>query len=364
MILLIQHLDQPGPPVITRMGTDITNLKNIRNGRIAIIYCSLDDFPIEDGLEIIPDSEEAEISVALKAALKSQGFEADILTVRPDRLEQLQEYAFIYNLVESIVGYDDLLYQIASKMEGLGLCFTGSNAETLRTCQDKAKTKDILLDHGLLTPAFAVIKPGATFETGLDFPLFVKPVELESHIGVSSNSVVWTPAKLKAKVSEIHRLYKQPALVEEYIEGRDISAALLGNGAALQVLPLSEIVFFEGFSGPKIQTYEASWVEGSNAYINHKAVCPCTLTDQMWDLLIEIARTSYNALGCWDYARVDFRLDGDIPYVLEVNPNPCLYPEIAGFIVSSQVAGMDYSTTVQKILESAMLRCTRSGRPL
>ena len=213
-----------------------------------------------------------------------------------------------------------------------------------------------------MTPAYEVIKPGEPVETSSDFPLFVKPLELESHIGVSSDSVVCTPTELKAKVSEIHRLYKQPALVEEYIEGRDISAALLGNGAALQVLPLSEIVFFEGFLGPKIQTYEASWVEGSTAYINHKAVCPCKLNDRMWDLLTEMARTSYNALGCWDYARVDFRLDGEKPYVLEVNPNPCLYPEIAGFIVASLVAGMDYSTAIHKILESAMQRCTQSRR--
>ena len=87
MILLTEHLNQPGPPDITGMRTDITNIKNIKNGKIAVIYCSLDDFPIENGLEIIPDSEEAEIAVALKAALESQAIETDILTVRPDGLE-------------------------------------------------------------------------------------------------------------------------------------------------------------------------------------------------------------------------------------------------------------------------------------
>jgi D-alanine-D-alanine ligase len=333
----------------------------VKNDKIAIVYCSLDDFPLELEQESIPDSEEEEIAVAVKAALESQGFDADILTIHPDRLETLAEYSWIFNLVESILGYDDLLYKIACGMEDLGLRFTGSSATTLWTCQDKAKTKEILVERGLLTPAYRVIKPEQAVETGLNFPLFVKPVSLESHIGISSNSVVYTPTELDAKVNEIHRLYKQAALVEEYIEGRDISVAVLGNGAALQVLPLSEVVFLSGFIGPKVQTYESTWIEGSIAYANNIAVCPCSLDDRTRDLMIEMARSSYNALGCWDYARIDFRLKGEKPYVLEVNPNPCLYPELAGFIVSSQVAGMDYSTTICKILESAMQRYAQPG---
>lgn len=332
-----------------------------KNGKIAIIYCSLDDFPIDVGLDTIPDSEEEEISAAVRDALGVMGFEADILTITPDRLDRLAEYSFIFNLVESIVGYDDLLNKIVSRMESLGLRFTGSSAATLITCQDKARTKEILKERGLLTPAYSLIKPGERVEIGLDFPLFVKPVGLESHIGVAGNSIVNTPAELDAKVREIHQLYKMAALVEEYIEGRDISAAVLGNGSALQVLPLSEIVFLPGFIGPKVLTYEATWVEGSIAYSNNLAACPCSLDDQTRDLMTEMARTSYNALGCWDYARIDFRLKDKKPYVLEVNPNPCLFPEIAGFIVSSGVAGMDYPTVIVKILESAVQRYSEFG---
>jgi D-alanine-D-alanine ligase len=206
-----------------------------------------------------------------------------------------------------------------------------------------------------------VIKPGETVEVGIEFPLFVKPVALESHIGVSTNSIVYTQTELAAKVDEIHHLYKQAALVEEYIEGRDIHAAVLGNGAGLQVLPLSEIVFLPGFNGPKVLTYEATWLEGSTAYANNIAVCPCVLSDQTRELITEMARASYNSLGCLDYARIDFRLEGEKPYILEVNPNPCLYPEIAGFIVSSKVAGFDYPATINKILESAMQRYIKPG---
>src|SRR4030042_1332039 len=108
-------------------------------GKIAIIYCSLDDFPVGQGLESIPDSEEEEISVAVKSALESLGLEADILTITPDRLEVLSEYSWIFNLAESIVGYDDLLFKIATRMEDLDLRFTGSGAATLGTCQNKDK---------------------------------------------------------------------------------------------------------------------------------------------------------------------------------------------------------------------------------
>jgi D-alanine-D-alanine ligase len=331
------------------------------NGKIAIAYCSLNDFPVEMGLESIPDSEEEEIAVSIKAALEAKGLEADILAIHPERLDVLLEYNWIFSLAESILGYGDLLYKITYGMEELGMRFTGSSAATLWTCQDKAKTKEILLEHGILTPAYELIIPGETFETGLAFPLFVKPVGLESHIGISSNSIVHTQGELAAIAHEIHRLYKQPALVEEYIEGRDISAAILGNGSALQVLPLSEVVFLPGFIGPKVQTYEATWVNGSEAYANNEAVCPCSLDSQTENLIIEMARSSYNTLGCWDYARIDFRLNGEKAYVLDVNPNPCLYPELAGFIVSSQVAGLDYPTTIYKILESAVLRYNQSG---
>jgi D-alanine-D-alanine ligase len=327
-----------------------------KKGKIAIIYCSLDDFPIEQELESIPDSEEEQIAVTVKAALEAQGYQADILPAHPDRLEALLEYAWIFNLGESIVGYDDLLFKIASGMEALGLRFTGSSARTLWTCQDKPKAKEMLLKHGIETPAYSVIQPGETIATPLTYPLFVKPARLDSHIGVAGNSVVHNAQELEAKVRSIHRLYKHAALVEEYIDGRDINAAVLGNGARLQVLPLSEMVYLPGFTGPKVLTYEATWVEGSAAYANNEAVCPCSLSEPTRDLISAMARNSYNALGCLDYARIDFRLDGDKPYVLEVNPNPCLEREYAGFIVSSQVAGMDYPTTINKILECSRQR--------
>ena len=326
----------------------------IGNGKIAIIYCAADQVPSGREQERIADGEVEEAAAAVKAALEAYGQAADVLRVHPGRLEALLDYAWIFNLAENVSGLDDLEYNITRGMEEMGLHFTGSGAAALKTCLDKASAKARLIQHGLLTPAYTVIYPGEAVETDLPFPLFVKPVQVDGSVGISADSQVHTPAELEARVREIHRLYQQAALVEEYIEGRDISAAIIGNGAEIQALPLSEVVYRPAFAGPRVLTYEAIWLDGSAAYANNDAVCPCQLSSQTRDLIMDMARSSYNALGCEDYARVDFRLHGDTPYVLEVNPNPCIHPDGSGFARSCQAAGLDFPAMIQMILEQSL----------
>jgi D-alanine-D-alanine ligase len=321
---------------------------------IAIVYCAADHVPPGRELELIADCEVTEVAAAVKWALESCGHTADILRINPECLELLKSYDWIFNLAESVCGFPFPDYEIARRMEELGLRFTGSGSATLKTCLDKAETKVEILRHGILTPAFEVIAPGEPVQTELPFPLFVKPVHEDGSIGIFSNSVIQNLEQLQAKVAEIHETYQQAALVEEYIEGRDITASILGNGAEAKVLPLSELVYGENFDGPKVLTYEAKWLEQTPAFTGSLAVCPCSLNPQTQELIAGMARSIYLIMGCEDYARVDFRLRGRTPYLLEVNPNPCINPHDSGFIRASTAAGMDYQGVIRLILEHSI----------
>ena len=325
-----------------------------KNSKIAIVYSAADQVLSGREEERIADDEAQEVAGAVKAVLEAYGQAADVLSIRPDHLDALVGYAWIFNLAENICGLGDLEYQIARGMEDLGLHFTGSSAATLKTCVNKANTKAKIMQQGMLTPAYTVVQPGERVETDLAFPLFVKPVQEDGSVGIAANSQVQNPAELDAKVREIHHVYRQAALVEEYIEGRDISAAVIGNGGEMQVLPLSEIVFQPDFVGPRVLTYESIWMEESDVYAKNEAICPCTLSNQTRDFIMTMARRCFIAMGCEDYARIDFRLKGHTPYVLEVNPNPCIHPAGSGFVRASQAAGLDFPALIRLILEHSM----------
>ena len=325
-----------------------------QNDRIAIIYTPIDQSLRVREEERFADEEEQEVAVYVKEALALAGRPADILCIDFDDLEKLAGYAGVFNLVENYSGCDpNLESNFARRLQELGLPFTGPGALTLKTCLNKAETKARILQMGLLTPAYAVINPGDTIQADLPFPLFVKPVQEDGSLGVGINSEVNSQAQLEAKVREIHNLYHEPALVEEYIDGRDISVAILGNGPDLQVLPPREIIFEPGFVGPKVLTYEASWVATSVAYNHNKNICPCELSDQAHELITTMARLITQMMGCEDYTRVDFRLRGNTPYALEVNPKPSIHPE-SGFSLSARAAGLDYPALVNFILDQAL----------
>jgi D-alanine-D-alanine ligase len=154
---------------------------------------------------------------------------------------------------------------------------------------------------------------------------------------------------LSEKVRAIHTNYHQAALVEEYIEGRDISIPILGNGDSVQILPPLECVFSPNFDGPRIQTFESKWVEDSADYRNCYAVCPCDLDAAVLEKIKEICSKAYCLLGCRDYARVDLRLRDHSPYIIEVNPNPCINPHDSGVVRAAQAAGYPFDGLINLI---------------
>lgn len=267
-----------------------------------------------------------------------------------------------FNLCEEFHGQTRLEMNFAAFLELLGLPFTGSPALVLGLSQDKGKTKSILAQQEIPTPAFRVCASGAAPSAGgLSYPLIVKPLCEDASLGIDNDALVWNETALRHRVQMILRIYAQPALVEEYIEGRELNVSIMGNGHP-QVLPISEIDFSSLPPGaPKICGYAAKWVEGSIEFTHTVPVCPAALSRAEEKRVREIALKVYRLIDCRDYARVDMRLSPEgIPYVLEINANPDISPD-AGMTRSAQAAGLGYEEFIGRIVEAAWARVAPPG---
>jgi D-alanine-D-alanine ligase len=330
---------------------------------VGIIYSLVDDSLKGGELDRLADDEVLDTAQAVRVALERNGHRVGIHNICRDGLAVLAQYDTLFNLAESTVGSEVTEDVIAEKLEEMGLIFTGAGSAGLRKCANKAWTKALLVSQDIPTPPYQVVRGEGETVTGLKYPLIVKPVGEDGSTGIDDDSVVWDERRLEQKIAQVLRVYKQPALVEEYIDGREINAALIGNGEDVRVLPLSEIIFPPDEGRPHILSFACEWVAGSYAYENTASCCPADLDARTEETIKAIALRACRVTGCNDYARVDIRLRGDTPYVLEVNPNPCINPQDSGFMASAATAGFSYDQVVNEILACAVARAGVLQRP-
>ncbi len=303
----------------------------------------------------------------IDAALKGAGYKTSVLPLRAVETEKLDVFvreiegsgdSIIFNLCEGAFGKSSFEMHIAALLELYGARFTGSGPLTLGLSLNKGLTKDILYSRDIMTPEYCVMKePPTKLKRTLKFPLIVKPLREDASIGIDSGAVVKTMKALKKRVEFIITNFNQPAIVEEYVDGREFNIAVLGNGKSMRALPPSEIDFQDFPEDiPKICCYEAKWVTASPLYKKTVPRCPANVTDQLRDELQSIALKAYETMGCRDYARVDMRVgeDGNIK-VLEVNPNPDISPD-AGLARAAMASGLDYQALIAEIVEAASRR--------
>ncbi len=262
----------------------------------------------------------------------------------------------IFNFVESIEGIASYEYCMAGVFQLLGFNFTGNLPSTLGNCLDKNRTKSILRSYGINTPNSIIVSPSIYLneaEFDLKFPVIVKLLKEDASIGISEYSVVSDLSSLKNQLKFLLDTYKQNVIIEEYIDGRELNAAILGN----TVLPISEI----DFSGlpdhlPKIVTYDGKWIEDSLYYNYTKPICPANLNNGLKNKIEKTAMLAFEALNCRDYARVDIRLNKNgEPYVIEVNPNPDISID-SGFARAAKAAGISYGMLLNNIANFALSR--------
>jgi D-alanine-D-alanine ligase len=299
----------------------------------------------------------------IKAALTTLGYKPCIFNVDGDLfrlLDYLRENRpdLIFNLVECVENESIQEMNVAGIYELLKIPYTGANPLTLGIALHKHRVKEILSYYGIRTPRFQLFRSAIkiTVNEHLKFPLIVKPSREDASVGIAEESVVYNLGDLRRRVRFVFEEFDQPVLVEEYIVGREINAAVLGSKKPI-VLPLSEI----DFSGlhddmHKIVSYEAKWMEGTVAFTGTNGVCPANLPARVEAEIRDTALKCFHLIGCRDYARVDFRLTEDnVPYVLEVNPNPDISDD-AGFARSARTHGFTFPQIIGKIVESALER--------
>ncbi len=275
------------------------------------------------------------------------------------------EFDIVFNIAEGMNGVSREA-QVPAMLEFLGIPYTGSDPLTLATCLDKSRTKEILSYHGIPTSKFVVAN---SFEeaskASLRYPLFVKPLHEGSSKGIYNSSYVANQTALQKEVERILNDYEQPALVEEYLPGREFTVALLGNENELKVLPPVEITFDSLPSEAlPVYSYEAKWLWDTKDSPIEVFKCPAPISDSLNTKIENVCKKTFEVLNCRDWSRIDVRLDAEgEPNVMEVNPLPGILPdpeEHSCFPMASRAAGLDYDQMMNAVLNAALKRIGRS----
>ena len=289
---------------------------------------------------------------ALTQAISSYGHQVVPLEATPDFPRVLMQSGvdLVFNIAEGIRGRNREA-QVPSLCELLGIPYTGSDSATLSLCLDKGLCKRILAQHDIDTPRWQVLVSGKEKLKALRYPVIVKPNAEGTSKGISHKSVVDDEAGVRAAARELIDKYAQPALVEEYIEGREFTVGLLGERRP-RVLPPMEIVFLKQKSRP---VYDYACKQDWEQHV--KYVCPAEVTKEELRLIEKVSRATFMALDCRDVARIDLRLtkEGKV-FVIEINPLPGLTPDYSDLCLIGNGAKIDYRALIGEILSGGLKR--------
>ncbi|MFA6457215.1 MAG: D-alanine--D-alanine ligase, partial [Bacteroidota bacterium] len=277
---------------------------------------------------------------------------ASLQSSRPD---------IVFNIAEGRFGASREA-QIPAMLEMLNIPYTGSDPLTLGICLDKSRAKEILSYYNIANSRFTVISSLNELRT-LDFPVpaMVKPLFEGSSKGIFDSSLVHSTKQLVDQVTKVLEEYEQPALIEEFLPGREFTVAMLGNGADLAVLPIVEIKFDSLPKGVNpIYSYEAKWIWDQSSDPLEIFECPATLPENLKTAIEETCRNTYNILRCRDWSRIDVRLDNNgRPNIIEINPLPGILPKIEDnscFPKAARMAGLNYQEMLNAVLDAGIKR--------
>ncbi len=312
---------------------------------------------------------------ALVNAIRAGGHYSEFLEGDITLFDTIRKFKpdICFNICEAHFG-DSREAQVPAILEMLRIPYTGSKVLTLALSLDKPMTKRVLYYHGLPTPNFQTFeRVDEPLNNDMTFPLFVKPSREGTGMGVSRESIVNNLDELREQVNQILERYKQPALVEKYIEGREVTVGVVGNliGPVARRLPADE-------SSPRVQAglrffpplevnlapFEDSDVVYSNRLKVEMAkeldyICPAPLDDDMVDELNWLTAAVFRVTGALDVSRVDFRLDVNdnlTPYILEINPLPGLAQGYSDLVIEAAAEGVEHTFLVNMILDAALQR--------
>lgn len=292
-------------------------------------------------------------SMGLALSMDMNGLIWDLNRIKPD---------LVFNLVESVEGHGRLLHVAPAVLELLGVRYTGSSADTLYMTSNKLIAKKVMEGAGIRTPRR--YPPNRSYNGNIPPKgrYIIKSVWEHASIGLDEDSVIWIeePRQLFSEMERRKENLGGACFAECYIEGREFNLSLLTSRQGPEVLPPAEIRFHDYPDGKgKIIDYKAKWDHASFEYGHTIRSFEFAESDRpLLFRLGELAKACWYLFGVRGYARVDFRVDRDnVPWVLEVNANPCLSPD-AGFAAAVLRRGLDFNQVVERIISEAE---TQSG---
>lgn len=298
---------------------------------------------------------------AVKNALELGGHEVTHIEADDNAYKKLKDLKpdFVFNVAEGFYGASRES-QIPAMLEMLNIPFTGSDSITIGICHDKSRCKEILSYYKIPNSKFFI--SNIQFDTNnLEFPKFVKPLHEGSSKGIYNSSLANNLKELNNEIARIKECYNQPALIEDFVSGKEFTVAMLGNGENVKVLPVVEVNLDfvpDGFN--KIYSYEVKWFFDTRENQLDIFTCPAKISEEIYRRIEEVCREAYKVLRIRDWARIDIRLDkNNIPNIIEINPLPGILPDPRDnscYPKAARHAGMDYNAMINAVLNEAVKR--------
>ena len=321
---------------------------------IGLIYNSFTD------KEMLPEEKEMrDTGLGIGKHLSMFGHSVQYFDMdNPESIEKLcrSKIDVAFDTCERIHGDSRGEAYAAGLLEYLGIPHTRTSSWLISLGISKERVKSILSYNGIATPPYQIFYSDQDqLRADLKYPLFVKGLSTENSIGIDEHSLVTCVEELKSKVNQINTKLLQPALVEEYIDGREFTVAILPGEKNL-TLPISEIVFQGLPFNRRFLDYSSKWHDDSEQFKKTTPVCPAQLTASEQAAISAAAMRCFNILGLDSYARIDMRYRDHVAYILEVNQNPSIGEKDSGYVNTCIRYGLDYEGMLNTLLKNAMTR--------
>ena len=329
--------------------------------KVLVLY-DLD--PIWDSFEI---TEARSSSKVLFESLKEEGIEAYLEELNDPDLERILEGynpsdTIIFNLCETLPNIPNSERKVLEIIKNKGFTYTGNIPEVIALSCDKQKVKEVLVALGIRVPHGAVLNPEDAAGWNL-FPAIVKPSYEHCSLTLTEKSVVYNTSSLLEQIKLVNNELKQPAMVEDFIDGREFHVSVWNNEPP-EILPPAEMDFSAFVEARKrICTYDSKFIPGSEHYKKIEILIPAPLDEKLLKKLEEKVLKTWKGFGCFDYARFDFRLREEKFYLLDINPNNDISIDTS-FAMAAEKTNYSYGQMAKRIVMMAAERHPELGEKL
>jgi len=300
-------------------------------------------------------------------SLQDEGMETYIEELSDPYMEKILERydpadTIVFNLCETLPGIPNSERRVMEILDGSGFTYTGNVPKVIELSYDKQKVKEVLRSLGIRVPYGEVLTPEEAAGWNL-FPAIVKPAMDHCSLTLTENSVVFDTSSLQEQIRLVNDMLNQPAMVEDFIDGREFHVSVWNNKPP-EVLPPAEMDF-SAFSEARdrLCTYDSKYNSGSVHYEKIETLIPAPLNERLLKKLERAVLKTWKGFGCLDYARFDFRLRDDKFYLLDINPNNDISSDTS-FALAAEMTSYSYGQMVKRIVMMAAERHPEFGDKL